>query len=93
MEVTQIPDFTMEATFRELLEPAMEIAKARDMELAREYRERYLAHLMRDAKRTYEEALKIFHSNLGYYAGYYDTATQKAVQEVFGSVHPIFGGI
>lgn len=88
----QIPEFTMEATFRDLLEPAMEIAKAKDMELAREYKERYLVFLARNG-RTYEEAVGVFHSNLGYYAGYYDDDMQRAVQEVFGSAHPIFGAI
>lgn len=90
--MTQIPEFTMEATFRDLLEPAMEIAKARDIQLAKEYKERYLVFLARDG-RTYEEAVRIFNSNVGYYAGYYDNEMQRAVQEVFGSAHPIFGAL
>lgn len=85
----QIPEFTMEATFKDLLGPAMQIAKAKDMDLAREYRERYVAFLMRDG-RSYEEALSVFHSNVGYYAGYYDHEMMRAVKEVFGSRHPIF---
>ncbi len=30
-------------------------------------------------------------NNLGYMAGYYDSATAKKISELFGAKHPIFG--
>lgn len=40
---------------------------------------------------TLAEAESIERQNLGYYAGYYDQATQERVQRVFNCEHPIFG--
>jgi Asp-tRNA(Asn)/Glu-tRNA(Gln) amidotransferase A subunit family amidase len=38
-----------------------------------------------------ETAREAVLSNLGYYAGYYDNATRRRVERVFGAAHPIFG--
>lgn len=92
-----VPEFTDEATYADLFNPAMEIAVARDFEAAKEYRERYRHYLRERWERgsqeipTDEEIDKTIDVNLGYYAGYYDFETRMAVKEVFGASHPIFG--
>ena len=37
------------------------------------------------------ESEKIERSNIGYYAGYYDSETQARVNRLFGTRHPVFG--
>ncbi len=37
------------------------------------------------------EAKRIVHSNIGYWAGYFEKGTIERVHEVFGSAHPVFG--
>jgi len=37
------------------------------------------------------EAERIERSNLGYYAGYYDSETMARVNRLFKTTHPIFG--
>jgi hypothetical protein len=44
-----------------------------------------------DFKGGEQEARKIILNNLGYMAGYYDSATAKKVNKLFGAVHPVFG--
>jgi hypothetical protein len=39
------------------------------------------------------EAERIERANLGYYAGYYSTATRERVERLFSCAHPIFGAI
>ena len=78
-----------EATYRETLAPAMEITDQLEAD-------EYMARLMhRDItlfglhpKKAYENAM----INLGYYAGYYGCEVGVRVKELFGAVHPIFGG-
>jgi hypothetical protein len=40
-----------------------------------------------------EEAEKIEHANLGYWAGYYNNETRERVERLFRCAHPIFGAI
>lgn len=77
-------------TYGECLEPAMNITDEAD---AKQYFEAYLAFQQKnmqeaDGKHTAEEICKI---NLGYFAGYYDNETQKRVDILFNTQHPIFG--
>lgn len=44
-----------------------------------------------DFGKSAEEARSIIRANLGYMAGYYDHATAKKVDELFGAGHPVFG--
>lgn len=89
--MTELPTFTREATFRDLLDPAMKIAQERDHEAAKAFVEAYRSYLIKEWGRTPEDADNVIQVNLGYYAGYYDNATRIAVQEVFGATHPVFG--
>lgn len=88
-----IPTFTRDATFAALLDPAMQIAQARDHEAAEAFIEAYTTYLIDMWDHTPESAHETIQINLGYYAGYYDHATRVAVQEVFGAVHPVFGAV
>ena len=39
---------------------------------------------------NYEDALKIAKSNLGYFAGYFNSTTYERVNKTYGAIHPIF---
>jgi hypothetical protein len=43
--------------------------------------------------KTREEAEKIERANIGYMSGYFSTKEMARIQELFGVVHPIFGGM
>lgn len=76
-------------TIGEKYSPAMKIT---DPQEAQAYFEECVIHCMRDGK-TREEAEAMERSNLGYYAGYYDSKTRARVERLFNCSHPIFGAI
>lgn len=86
-----IPQFTSEASFNDLLEPAMDIADRGDREEAVRYVDGYVEHLVTTFDRSQEEAHDIVESNVGYYAGYFGEKTRRAVKEIFGYSHPVLG--
>ena len=68
--------------------------KAQDQQTANACFERCVeAHLQARPERTRKEAEQIERSNLGYYAGYYDSETRRRVERLYGAIHPIFGSI
>lgn len=75
-------------TYGEALDPAMKITNQED---ADQYKEAYINWQMEQMKITYEEALNIVNSNLGYYAGYYSTETRLQVEKLFNTQHPFLG--
>ena len=92
MTEIQLPDFTKaDLSFRDLLQPAIAIARARDSKAAEAWLRGYTEHLVTHWNRSPEQAEKIAKTNIGYFAGYYGSEEQQAVYEVFGAVHPIFG--
>lgn len=87
-----IPHFHDGATFRDILEPGIDIAMRGDVEEAEEYVELYIMFLLgRNPGWTRDGAHSTVMSNLGYYAGYYGPEEREAVQRVFGALHPVFG--
>jgi hypothetical protein len=70
--------------------PAMSITDEAEAAL---YFERLVDHCMRSCGESREEAERIERSNLGYFAGYYDSATRERVERLFSCEHPIFGKI
>jgi hypothetical protein len=86
-----VPNFHDEMTFRDILEPAMDIAKRRDKAEAAQFIDAYAAHLMRRNQWGAEEALRVVLENLGYMAGYCGPAAMDEVRETFGARHPVFG--
>lgn len=81
--------FPSEVTNGDKYGPAMEIDNPED---AAQYFERCVEHSMSFGNLR-AEAERIERFNIGYYAGYYGTETQKRVQDTFGLVHPVFGRI
>lgn len=76
-------------TIRDKYGPAMEIT---DQVEADAYFERCVAHTLGfDEHMTRTEAERIERINLGYYAGYYDSATMEQVNRLFHTTHPVFG--
>jgi hypothetical protein len=81
--------FPANITSGEKYGPAMQIT---DQAEADAYFEKCVQHMMARG-RSREEAEQIERSNLGYYAGYYDTETRERVERLFRCAHPVFGRI
>ncbi len=81
-------------TYRECLEPAMEIT---DQDDANQYKKSYIKFteqfLNDGVSDTGHTAEQIVNINLGYYAGYYSDETRQRVEKLFKCSHPIFGSI
>jgi hypothetical protein len=79
-------------TYGEALKPAMEIKNKGE---ARQYLYDYATfiqkYLDKEPDTQGRTAIQIAKINIGYFAGYYDNETNKRVQELFETVHPIFG--
>lgn len=81
--------FEDDVTIGDKYAPAMEI---NDPDAAARYFEACVEHCMRFGNDR-EQAESIERSNLGYYAGYYDTETRERVERLFNCSHPIFGSV
>jgi len=79
-----------EITNGELLGPAM---KMTDPEEAKEYLAALIERGVKHFGQTPEESESIQKENLGYYSGYYDTATMVRVHKLFSCAHPFFGEV
>lgn len=86
-EIIHIPN---EATIGEKCGPAMKIT---DPEEAKQYFEACVLHNMLISNHSREKAIEIEKTNLGYYAGYYDSEIRARVEKLFNCEHPIFGPI
>jgi hypothetical protein len=82
-------------TYRECLEPAMQIT---DKQEAEQYLKDYVCWI--DARRDELDersaivpSIQIAKQNLAYYAGYYGEDVRARVEELFICAHPIFGSI
>lgn len=76
-------------TIGEKYGPAMKITDQAEADV---YFEKCVEHTMGHGK-SREEAERIERSNLGYYAGYYDSETRERVERLFRCSHPVFGSI
>ena len=82
-----IPD---NVTYKNKYNPAMHIE---DPVIAAEYFDECIAHSMKIAHVSREEAEKIERENIGYWAGYFSDETRKRVETLFNCEHPFFGSI
>jgi hypothetical protein len=83
---TPFPD---RVTIGDKYRPAMTMT---DQAEADAYFERCVEHAMRLGS-SREEAERVEHANLGYFAGYYDHDTRARVERLFRCAHPVFGAI
>lgn len=74
-------------TIGEKYHPAMAVQTEGE---ARSMFERLVSHTM-SWGHAREKAEEIERSNLGYFAGYYDSETRVRVERLYRCVHPIFG--
>jgi len=95
---TKFANIKDDATIGDLYNPAIDIAKSGDTEEAKKYFDALVEHCVKLSKIERpednvdrEEAERIVHSNLGYWAGYSEKGTIEKVHAVFGSFHPVFG--
>jgi hypothetical protein len=75
-------------TYAESLGPAMEITEQADADA---FFEAYVTWMMARINQTRGEVENVARQNLGYYAGYYDSATMARVNRLYRTTHPIFG--
>lgn len=75
-------------TIGECYAPAMAMTDSED---AQAYLDALIERSMRCHGKSEEEARRIQLSNIGYYAGYYDSETRQRMQMLFGAIHPILG--
>lgn len=74
-------------SIRDKYGPAMEITTKDEADI---YWELCVEHSMRRGL-TREKSEDVERKSLGYFAGYYDSATAARVLELFGAGHPVFG--
>lgn len=86
-------DVPENGTYGETLGPAIHFAVTGEKEKAQEWFNLLVQDLMLRGEKEYtiEEAERITRSNIGYFAGYYGESERRAVAEVYGAMHPIFG--
>ncbi len=77
-------------TIGELYRPAMQIKDAAE---AREYFAELVRWHSKKWGKTESESIATMKSNLGYFAGYYDSETRQRVETLFECSHPIFGSV
>lgn len=79
-------------TYGEALSPIVEI---KTEEEARQYLHDYAVFIQKYLDKKPDPkgrtAIQIAKINIGYFSGYYDSETNKRVQELFNTAHPIFG--
>jgi hypothetical protein len=80
--------FPKNITIGDKYRPAMEIDNQAD---ADEYFERCVEHTVFWFGYNRSDAEQIELSNIGYFAGYYDSETAAWVYKLFKAAHPIFG--
>ena len=81
--------FPENATTGDIYGPAMEITTQAE---ADEYFELLVQHIMARWRKDRVEAELQARNNLGYWCGYFDSATMIRVQKLFRCTHPVFGG-
>lgn len=85
----------LEATLGEKYDPAMKIIKQSEADAYfKECVRHNLAwHRRKGLAVSRAEVEKIERSNLGYYAGYYNSETRERVERLFKCSHPVFGSV
>lgn len=86
--VTRRVNFSREASFGDLYDPAMEI---KDQDEADAYFSDLVDRHITIFGSTKESAEYTERVNLGYWAGYYDWDTRVRIKKLFDASHPIFG--
>lgn len=89
----EFPNIKAGASIGEIYNPAIELAKSGDTEKAERYFNALVDHVKENSTEDLDlrGAIKIVHSNIGYWAGYFEKGTIEKVYEVYGSSHPVFG--
>lgn len=80
-------------TVGDMYTTAIDIAKTGDKQKAKRYFDALVNYIHVADKKTQSilECEKIIHSNIGYWAGYFEHGMVEKVYEVYGSKHPVFG--
>jgi hypothetical protein len=77
-------------TYSECYDPAMKIQTQAE---ADEYFEALVERHVRCLGATRAQAVAIERENLGYWAGYQDSATRERVERLFKCAYPVFGPV
>ena len=77
-------------TMGEVFDEALNIAKYTPHK-AKDFLDKYARYIESVEGITYGEALARAKSNLGYFAGYYDSQTCDLIYDTYVTEHPVFG--
>jgi hypothetical protein len=80
-----------DATIAAIYGLAVDLAMQKDKTEAHEWFEAIVARIIEDTLYSESEATDIAQRNIGYWAGYYGEEERRAVADVYGAMHPIFG--
>lgn len=79
-------------TMGEIFNTALDVAKTGNSDRCQEFLTSYVEYIVSESNRNVAEAEDIAKSNLGYFAGYYNSEVYETINKAYGAVHPVFGG-
>ena len=79
-------------TMGEIFNTALDVAKTGNSDRCQAFLTSYVEYIVSESNCNIAEAEMISKSNLGYFAGYYNSEVYETINKAYGAVHPVFGG-
>ena len=79
-------------TMGEIFNTALDVAETGDGNRCQAFLTSYVEYIVSESNSNVAEAERIAKSNLGYFAGYYNSKVYETINKAYGAVHPVFGG-
>ena len=79
-------------TMGEIFNTALDVAETGDGDRCQAFLTSYVEYIVSESNNNVAEAENIAKSNLGYFAGYYNSEVYETINKAYGAVHPVFGG-
>lgn len=79
-------------TMGEIFNTALDVAKTGNSDRCQKFLTSYVEYIVSESNLNVAEAENIAKSNLGYFAGYYNSEVYETINKAYGAVHPVFGG-
>lgn len=79
-------------TMGEIFNAALDVAKTGNGDRCQAFLTSYVEYIVSESNHNVDEAENIAKSNLGYFAGYYNSEVYETINKAYGAVHPVFGG-
>ena len=78
-------------TMGEIFNTALDVAETGDGDRCQAFLTSYVEYIVSESNNNVAEAENIAKSNLGYFAGYYNSEVYETINKAYGAVHPVFG--